>query len=347
VTSADAPREGAPLPPPPPGPHALLLLLDTRYSRDAYPASPFAPAAGAGAPAPQDMLGEAQWGWLEAQLAARGELAIGLSFDTTCHAQKAQGRPVEIVYGRITPNVMEGGGLVAGARNRAEAQLFLDFMASEAAARVLTTLVGATAVPGFGLVDLNSITLWQMRRYLQSETARLGALLDEWLRAFLLRERVECQQNGGAPLGQLRWRARELVRQAGRRLVEQLPLHEQLKENGVRVDGVRRAAFSELALQAGTQLGTQRLEVARALELRALGLKGRWRRLGGLTRGCSGRRRRDPARQTDREGRLRLWEDHERHQALTDTGGEVAQQPTPQEREWVLCGLLEPTRRCT
>jgi iron(III) transport system substrate-binding protein len=99
-----------------------------------------------------------------AQLAARGELAIGLSFDTTCHAQKAQGRPVEIVYGRITPNVMEGGGLVAGARNRAEAQLFLDFMASEAAARVLTNLVGATAVPGFGLVDLNSITLWQMRR---------------------------------------------------------------------------------------------------------------------------------------------------------------------------------------
>jgi ABC-type Fe3+ transport system substrate-binding protein len=82
----------------------------------------------------------------------------------TAGAAPATCPPVEIAYGRITPNVMEGGGLVAGARNRAEAQLFLDFMASEAAARVLSNLVGATAVPGHGLVDLNSITLWQLRR---------------------------------------------------------------------------------------------------------------------------------------------------------------------------------------
>lgn len=99
-----------------------------------------------------------------AQMAATGEVAIGLTFDTTCHAMKSAGRPVEIVQGRITPNVMEGGGLVAGARNPVEAKLFLDFMAGEAAARVLSGLVGATAVPGHGLVDLNQISLWQMRR---------------------------------------------------------------------------------------------------------------------------------------------------------------------------------------
>lgn len=99
-----------------------------------------------------------------ADMAVAGEVAVGLTFDTTCHARKSAGAPVEIVYGRITPNVMEGGGLVAGARNTAEAQLFLDFMASEAAARILSGLVGATAVPGHGLVDLNGITLWQMRR---------------------------------------------------------------------------------------------------------------------------------------------------------------------------------------
>jgi iron(III) transport system substrate-binding protein len=99
-----------------------------------------------------------------AQLAARGEIAIGLSFDTTCHQLRSAGNPVEIVMGRLTPNVTEGGGLVAGARNREEATLFLDFMASEEAARVLAPLVGATAYPGFGLVDLNSIHLWQMRR---------------------------------------------------------------------------------------------------------------------------------------------------------------------------------------
>ena len=45
-----------------------------------------------------------------------------------------------------------------------EGRLFLDLMASEEAAKVLSKLVGATAVPGHGLVDLEQITLWQMRR---------------------------------------------------------------------------------------------------------------------------------------------------------------------------------------
>lgn len=99
-----------------------------------------------------------------AALAGAGEVAIGLTFDTTCFEAKSSGKPVEIVYGRITPNVSEGGGLVAGGPNPAEGKIFLDFMASEEAAQVLGKVVGATAVPGHGLVDLNEITLWQMRR---------------------------------------------------------------------------------------------------------------------------------------------------------------------------------------
>lgn len=99
-----------------------------------------------------------------AALAGAGEVAIGLTFDTTCFETKSSGKPVDIVYGRITPNVSEGGGLVAGGPNPAEGKIFLDFMASEEAAKVLGKVVGATAVPGHGLVDLNEITLWQMRR---------------------------------------------------------------------------------------------------------------------------------------------------------------------------------------
>lgn len=99
-----------------------------------------------------------------AQLAAQGEVAIGLTFDTTCFETKSSGKPVEIVYGRITPNVSEGGGLVAGGPNPEEAKVFLDFMASEDAAQVLGKVVGATAVPGHGLVDLREITLWKMKR---------------------------------------------------------------------------------------------------------------------------------------------------------------------------------------
>jgi iron(III) transport system substrate-binding protein len=107
-----------------------------------------------------------------AQMAANGEVTIGLTFDTTCHQLRAAGRPVEIVRGRITPNVMEGGGLLAGARNRAEAMLFLDFLASEDAARVLDHLVGATAVPGFGLVSLDQVSLWQIRRPVDANAFR-------------------------------------------------------------------------------------------------------------------------------------------------------------------------------
>lgn len=99
-----------------------------------------------------------------AELAAAGEVTIGLSFDTTCFEQKSSGKPVEVVYGRITPNITEGGGLVAGAPHPEEAKVFLDFMASDDAAAVLGKVVGSTAVPGHGLVDLSKITLWKMRR---------------------------------------------------------------------------------------------------------------------------------------------------------------------------------------
>jgi iron(III) transport system substrate-binding protein len=107
-----------------------------------------------------------------AQLAGNGEVAIGLSFDTTCYELKTAGRPVEIVFGRITPNVAEGGGLVAGGPNPAEGKLFLDFMASDDAAKVLDKMVGATAVPGYGLVNLEQITLWQLRRPVDSTAFR-------------------------------------------------------------------------------------------------------------------------------------------------------------------------------
>jgi len=99
-----------------------------------------------------------------AQLAGTGEVTIGLSYDTTCYATKSAGRPVEVVFGRITPNTSEGGGLVVGAPHPAEAKLFLDFMASKEAAQILGKLVGATAVPGYGLVNIDEVSPWKMRR---------------------------------------------------------------------------------------------------------------------------------------------------------------------------------------
>lgn len=115
-----------------------------------------------------------------AQLAGTGEVTIGLSYDTTCYATQSAGRPVEVVFGRITPNTSEGGGFVAGAPHPEEAKIFLDWMASDEAAEILGELVGATAVPGHGLVDLDEVYPWEMRRPVDIEAFR-----KEWAERFV------------------------------------------------------------------------------------------------------------------------------------------------------------------
>jgi iron(III) transport system substrate-binding protein len=109
-----------------------------------------------------------QWadgGSAGATLAGNGEVTIGLSFDTTCYRLKSAGKPVEVVYdNRLTPGDTEGGGLVANGPDPKEGKLFMDFLTSADAAKVLGKVVGATGVPGYGLVDLSEITLWKFRR---------------------------------------------------------------------------------------------------------------------------------------------------------------------------------------
>ncbi|MDR3493513.1 MAG: extracellular solute-binding protein [Ancalomicrobiaceae bacterium] len=99
-----------------------------------------------------------------ANLAGNGEVTIGLSFDTTCFGLKAAGKPVDVVFGPITPGDTEGGGLVANGPNPVEGKLYMDFLASDAAAAALTKMVGATTAPGHGLVNLSDITIWSLRR---------------------------------------------------------------------------------------------------------------------------------------------------------------------------------------
>lgn len=97
------------------------------------------------------------------QQAGAGETAVGLTYDTVGIEQKAAGRPVEIVFGGFTPNVAEGGGLVRGGPNPENARLFLDWMASEDAAKVYSPFVGAATIPGYGAVDLGALYLWERR----------------------------------------------------------------------------------------------------------------------------------------------------------------------------------------
>jgi iron(III) transport system substrate-binding protein len=99
-----------------------------------------------------------------ARQAGRGETVIGLSYDTALLQQVRAGVGVEMVIGRISPNVLEGGGLLAGAPHPTEAKLFLDWLFSEKAAEVFGPSVGAAAVQGYGSVDMSKVHLWKMRR---------------------------------------------------------------------------------------------------------------------------------------------------------------------------------------
>jgi len=101
--------------------------------------------------------------------AGSGETIVGLTYDTAVISQVKAGMPVEMVMPPVVPNVIEGGGLVAKAPHPDNGKLFLDFMASEEAAKLLAPYVGTTAVPGYGNFDLAKLSLWVMRRPLDAD----------------------------------------------------------------------------------------------------------------------------------------------------------------------------------
>ncbi|NIO09592.1 MAG: extracellular solute-binding protein [Anaerolineales bacterium] len=103
-----------------------------------------------------------------ARMAGRGEIAIGLSYDTAILQQVRAGVPVEMVIGRISPNVKEGGGLLLGAPHPKEAKIFMDWLFSAEAAKVFGPEVGIGAVPGYGNIDVSKVHLWKMRRPLDA-----------------------------------------------------------------------------------------------------------------------------------------------------------------------------------
>lgn len=96
--------------------------------------------------------------------AAGGEIAIGLSYDQAILQQLKAGSNIQMVTASISPNVIEGGGLVAGAPHSEEAKVFLDWLFSKEGAAVLGPQVGISAVPGFGKIATDSVYLWKMRR---------------------------------------------------------------------------------------------------------------------------------------------------------------------------------------
>ena len=103
-----------------------------------------------------------------ARQAGSGETVIGLSFDGAIMKQVESNPAVKMVIGEISPNVVEGGGLIAGGPNPKEGKLFLDWLFSEEAAKVFDPFVGIGAVPGYGKIDVSKAYLWKRRRPLDA-----------------------------------------------------------------------------------------------------------------------------------------------------------------------------------
>jgi len=98
-----------------------------------------------------------------------GEAAIGLSYDTAVLQQVAANPDVEMVTGRLSPNIIEGAGLIAGGPNPEEGRLFMDWLFSAEGLAVFAPFVGIGAAPGVGNVDLSQIYLWELRHPLDQE----------------------------------------------------------------------------------------------------------------------------------------------------------------------------------
>jgi len=104
-----------------------------------------------------------------ARAAAAGEVAIGLTYDTAIIQQIRAGQPIEMVYGGLSPNVMEGAGLVANGPNPKEGKLFLDFLFGPVAGKAFTPFVGIGAAPGVSNVDLKKVKMWKMKKPTDAE----------------------------------------------------------------------------------------------------------------------------------------------------------------------------------
>jgi iron(III) transport system substrate-binding protein len=108
-------------------------------------------------------------GGVAGRQAARGECVVGMTYDFALLLLKNEGFPLEVVYPPKTPYAAEGSALVAGAKNQAEAKLFLDFLSSQEAMVAVgkeVTVVTRTDVklPEAWKPQVSKIDLYKMKK---------------------------------------------------------------------------------------------------------------------------------------------------------------------------------------
>jgi iron(III) transport system substrate-binding protein len=114
-----------------------------------------------------------------ARQAVSGEVAIGLTYDQAILQQMHASPDIVMVTGRLSPNVIEGGGLLTGAPHEANGKLFMDWLFGKPGLDVLAPFVGISAMAGTGNVDLSTVTLWKLRHPIDQ-----AAFKQEWAKRF-------------------------------------------------------------------------------------------------------------------------------------------------------------------
>jgi len=69
--------------------------------------------------------------------AARGEIAIGITYDFAIWSLKNEGHPIDVLYLPKIPTFIEYSGLISGAKHPKEAKIYLDFLTSDEAISVI------------------------------------------------------------------------------------------------------------------------------------------------------------------------------------------------------------------
>jgi iron(III) transport system substrate-binding protein len=123
-------------------------------------------------------------GGVAGRQAARGECAIGMTYDFALLLLKNEGFPLEVVYPPKTPYAAEGSALVAGAKNQEEAKLFLDFLSSKEAMQAVgkeVTVVTRTDVklPEAWKPQVSKIDLYKIKK-----TYDVQKFADEWSKRY-------------------------------------------------------------------------------------------------------------------------------------------------------------------
>ncbi len=115
---------------------------------------------------------------------ARGEIAIGLTYDTAVLSLQEEGFPVKAIFPPKTIYTVEAGALINNAKNEKNAKLFLDYMCSEDAFNKIEKYVAAVTLKNFKMSDSWKPRIEDIDLYKPKKVYDLEKFANDWLERY-------------------------------------------------------------------------------------------------------------------------------------------------------------------